>query len=331
MFIRNSRPVTRTRTHIYALIAAVIAFATIRARAQDIFYQPATGYSNVHNVNSTPGMAFFNGVLYVAYQDSATGDLSITTSSNEGSSFSNPVVYSSVAMGSAPALAVFDGVLYVAYKAAGSADLMMTYTSNGSTFATPFVLEGLGNPYMSGVAPALAAFDGQLWIAWVDYYTSTIDYAYTYYPSIPADWPGNGVGGPGPGTGISLPPAMAVWNNTLFLSYQDTTSHKLVVQQWIGNQWSDWYSYPGILMGSGPAMATAFNGLVVGFKSNDKYNWLFNTVGESTSSFSSPAYGYSEILMKAGPGMTADASNIVYVAFQSNDSYHWLFMTKGSY
>jgi hypothetical protein len=84
-------------------------------------------------------------------------------------------------------------------------------------------------------------------------------------------------------------------------------------------------------MGSSPAMATAFNGVVVGFKSNDKYNWLFDTAGQSTDSFVSPAYGYSNIKMYGAPGMTADSSNTLYLAFQSNDKYHWLFMTKGTF
>jgi hypothetical protein len=87
--------------------------------------------------------------------------------------------------------------------------------------------------------------------------------------------------------------------------------------------------YPGILIGSAPAMASFNNRVYVAFQANDPTNKLFVTSAADGVNFTSPAVGYPGILIGSAPAMAAFNGRL-YVAFQANDSSHKLFVTSSA-
>jgi hypothetical protein len=63
--------------------------------------------------------------------------------------------------------------------------------------------------------------------------------------------------------------------------------------------------YPGILIGSSPAMTAFNNRLYVSFQANDAGHQLFVTSSADGTSFTSPALGYPGILIGSAPAMTS--------------------------
>lgn len=300
-------------------ILALIFCAVIPVHAQT-FQLPATANDNVNNVNSGPRMAFFNGLVYAVYL-STSGDLAVSTSTN-GRTYSTPTTYTNIPMGSPPALTVFNNVLYVAYLSNTGNTLMLTYSTNGSTFATPYQAVVTTGGYLnSSTGPALAVYNGQLYIA----------YSYEYSGYVVYDVSSNGMQFTGPvevsGQPSSNIPALAVANNTLYAALQSTTTHQLVVDTYNGSYFTDEKIYPTTI-GSPPAMVGAFNGLVVAFKSNDSYNRLFELTGSTGATLQTPATEYPTTLPNA-PGL-AQYNGTVYLTFQSNDKYHVLFGTTAN-
>ncbi|MBW4027708.1 MAG: hypothetical protein HIU93_09920 [Acidobacteria bacterium] len=201
----------------------------------------------------------------------------------------------------------------------------MTYTSDGTNFATPYTLGSAGSgPFNSFLGPALAVFNNEMVLGYIDQYTGYADFA--------ASTDGRTFSGPATISSqtTASAPSLAVYNGVLYSAIQSTTNHQLVIDSSTNGQvFSNETSYPGITMGSAPAISGSNYGLVVAFMSNDSYHILFTTSGPSGSQLASPASEYSGIRMGSAPGLSTgfDAS-VLYLAFQSNDSYHWLFVTK---
>jgi hypothetical protein len=86
-------------------------------------------------------------------------------------------------------------------------------------------------------------------------------------------------------------------------------------------------SYPGIVIGSAPAMATFNNRLYIAFQANDPSHSLFVTSAADGVNFTTPAQGYPLIQIGTAPGM-AGFNNRLYIAFQANDPSHSLFVTS---
>lgn len=74
--------------------------------------------------------------------------------------------------------------------------------------------------------------------------------------------------------------------------------------------------YPGIQMGSAPAMAV-HGQLFVGFKANDKSNILYMTSSKDGQSFRSPAVGHPKIVLASAPAL-ASYNGRLYVAYQDS-------------
>jgi hypothetical protein len=87
--------------------------------------------------------------------------------------------------------------------------------------------------------------------------------------------------------------------------------------------------YPGIVLGSAPAMATFASKLYVAFQANDPSHMLFVTSTTDGVNFASPALGIPGISIGSAPAMAA-FNNRLYIAFQANDASHSLFVTSSA-
>jgi outer membrane protein assembly factor BamB len=87
--------------------------------------------------------------------------------------------------------------------------------------------------------------------------------------------------------------------------------------------------FPGILIGSSPALTTFKNRVYVAFQANDASHRLFVTSSPDGVTFNSPATGYPGILIGSAPAMAAFNGRL-YIAFQANDASHKLFVTSSS-
>jgi Alpha-L-arabinofuranosidase B, catalytic len=87
--------------------------------------------------------------------------------------------------------------------------------------------------------------------------------------------------------------------------------------------------YPGIMLGSAPAMATFGGKLYVAFQADDPSHSLFVTSSTDGVHFNTPAQGYPGIQIGSAPAMAA-FNNRLYVAFQANDPSNQLFVTSSA-
>jgi Alpha-L-arabinofuranosidase B, catalytic len=87
--------------------------------------------------------------------------------------------------------------------------------------------------------------------------------------------------------------------------------------------------YPGIVLGSAPAMATFDGKLYVAFQADDPSHMLFVTSTADGVNFASPALGLAGISIGSAPAMAA-FNNRLYIAFQANDPSHSLFVTSST-
>jgi hypothetical protein len=117
----------------------------------------------------TPAIADFNNTIYLA---SITPFLKIqiASSSNGGTTFGNQITLPETT-DTSPTLTVFDGRLYIAWKGIGGSQLInVESSSNGVNFGNKVTLpetsEGNPGPIFEHPSPALAGFDGSVYVAW---------------------------------------------------------------------------------------------------------------------------------------------------------------------
>lgn len=290
------------------------------------FQSPATGYSSIR-IGGAPGTAIFNGNLYIAFRSNDSSNTLFITSSSDGLNFAPATYYPNVQLYGSPALTVYKGLLYLAYRDLYDQNLQLMYSSDGVNFSTPYAVASVGGNFQSGTSPALTAFNGLLYIAYVD--------AYTSYPSFASSADGVTFSGSASTSTYTTasPPALAVFNNQLVSAIQ-APNHMLVLDvSTDGISFGAHYPYPNILMGTSPSLAVYnLSKLVVTFQSNDQYHLLFQATGYDAATMANPATGYAGIKIGDATAMAfgglSGAPSYLYCAFQSDDSYHVLFITK---
>jgi len=87
--------------------------------------------------------------------------------------------------------------------------------------------------------------------------------------------------------------------------------------------------FPGIQIGSAPAMASFKNRVYAAFQANDASHRLFVTSSPDGVTYSSPANGHPGILIGSAPAMAAFNGRL-YIAFQANDASHKLFVASSA-
>jgi precorrin-6B methylase 1 len=135
-----------------------------------------------------------------------------------------------------------------------------------------------------------------------------------------------------PGIMIGSAPAVAAFNNTLYVAFQanDPSHHLFITSSTDGvNFATPATDYTGIAIGSAPAMAAFNNRLYIAFQANDSSDSLFITSSADGVNFTTPAQGYPGIQIGGAPAM-AVFNNRLYIAFQSNDPRSILFVTSSA-
>lgn len=123
--------------------------------------RPASAVNLNKHSASHPGLAAFNGKLYIAFTGT-DGQLNVA-SSTDGLTFGANTVLSGTNSYRGTALAAFNGQLYLVYVGTDSNHMINYYTS---TDGVNWGNKTLFNNYSSTSTPAVAASSNQLIIAW---------------------------------------------------------------------------------------------------------------------------------------------------------------------
>lgn len=121
----------------------------------------------------TPAAAVFDGNVYLAWTGTNASHSVIVANSCDGLHFGTPVVYGTNTSFSGPGLAAFNGYLWLAWSTTGYrtnsngtiTDIDLAHSSDGLHFQDKFLI-GTQQEFDSYTGPALAAANGQLYIAW---------------------------------------------------------------------------------------------------------------------------------------------------------------------
>lgn len=113
----------------------------------------------------SPALASFNGNLYISWKGDGNDNLNVMVSTDNGQTFGNKFISGETSPEST-ALTAHNGNLYIAWKGDGNDNLNVAIV-NVDAFGSP---TGFSNKNTLGdtspVSPALASFNGNLYIAW---------------------------------------------------------------------------------------------------------------------------------------------------------------------
>jgi frataxin-like iron-binding protein CyaY len=129
-------------------------------------------------------------------------------------------------------------------------------------------------------------------------------------------------------TGPSNPPAVAVFNNNLYVAYQanDSSRSLYVTSSNDGVHFSNPVNIPGITVGGAPALAVYNNKLYIAFQANDASHSLWTASSTDGVHFSNVTHNPG-ITMGSAPAL-AVYNNELYIAFQANDASHSLWVAS---
>lgn len=110
-------------------------------------------------MNFNPGMAGYNGTLYIAFEAQANSHtLSLFTTTNQGQTITSSSALSADQTSVAPFLVVHNSALYVGFRTNDNNQYFVNrYSTGGVTFSGD---ETISNPWGIGSTPAL--LDGNL-------------------------------------------------------------------------------------------------------------------------------------------------------------------------
>jgi frataxin-like iron-binding protein CyaY len=253
-------------------------------------WQGPKAYLGVQIGATGPAATAFGNGVYVAFQSNdarnalyvTTDAVALTGVSSSGSflqsSFASPATQeANIVLGSKPAFASINERLYMAFRGNGTAGQLFVASSPpapGLGFPTANLYSNIKLPN----GPAMAAFNNQLFIA----FQANDASHQLFVTSATASGPPGSLlpfppATPYPNILLGNSPAMAVFNNELYLAFQanDSSNTLFVTSSPDGVTWPDATQIPNVQMGGVPSMTT-FNGkLYVAFRANDKTNDAF--------------------------------------------------------
>jgi frataxin-like iron-binding protein CyaY len=288
---------------------------------QDGFASPAAEQPN--DVMATkPGLASFNGSLYVAFQGVNVNNDLYVTSSSTGNNFPMATQYTNLQSSSAPAMAAFNNQLFMAFRGLNvDNDFYITSSSTGSNFPTATRYTNI----QMGGAPALAVFDNQLCAAF-----QAADTGHTLHVTCSSDgvnWP---TAWQVPNVAIGSDPAMSVLNGILYIAFRanDPSNDVWIASSADGHTFSS-QVLTGQTMGgnSTPALVASRGVLYYIYGANDSNNEMLVSASTDGATWQGPAAYLGLQMGPLGPGAT-EFANGVSVGFQSNDSRNVLFITN---
>jgi frataxin-like iron-binding protein CyaY len=274
-------------------------------------------------MGTKPGMAFYDGKIYAAFQSNDSRHELFVTSTDNGTPYPTATGYPNIQIGSAPAMAEFKHQLYVGFQADdASHKLFVTSSSSGSAFPSA---TGYPNILM-GSAPAMAAFRHQLFVAF-----QSNDSSHGLYVTASNDgrnWP-TAVGVPN--VQIGSAPALAVFRSQMFVAFRANDSSNDV---WVASSTDGFHFSSKRIAGptnpqtmgpdSSPALVVSNNVLYCIYGAQDLANEMLVMATTDGVNWQGPK-AYLDVEMGVtGPGASVTADGFT-VGFQSNDSRNVLF------
>ena len=245
---------------------------------------PITSVSSSSGPNSSPGLAFYKGILYLAYQQQETGGgLYITSSADNGTTWTTPYQIGSFGIEYAPSLVVYqDQLLAIFVSPTSSSDIQYVYGS--ANVSSPLTSQDWSGVYTvanpgsasypnqtaSGYVSA-TAFNDALYLAYTggtsgnadgnSYVTSTTGTQLTNLT-----WEVTPLGNLGIGNSNSL--SITADKTTLYLGYANTSEEIQYLTSTDGTDWSSAVTVPNQLTSYGTTLTTLDGGgLLIGYTS----------------------------------------------------------------
>jgi hypothetical protein len=132
-----------------------------------------------------------------------------------------------------PSLAYYNGLLYMVYKGAHSNTLYMCWY-DGTSWQGNQPIAGMSG--QSNYTPAMAVYNGLLYLIYKGAHSNTLYAAWYNGKSWAGNIPISQMGG-GLSPASNLAPALAVYNNTLYMSYKGAYSSTLYIAWFDGTNW----------------------------------------------------------------------------------------------
>ncbi|MCC3771560.1 hypothetical protein [Streptomyces sp. UNOC14_S4] len=116
-----------------------------------------------------PALVSFNGTLFLGWRGSGNTNLNLIFSRDNGATFEGKTVFGDTSP-FAPALVVHGDNLFMAWTGEGGGNLNVARVALFADTQGGFGIQGLENKVVLGdtsdAGPALASFDGAMWLAW---------------------------------------------------------------------------------------------------------------------------------------------------------------------
>ena len=284
--------------------------------------------------SSGPALAGFGNQLYVGFQGNGTANPSNAVNimySGDGlnwATFLNGPAIPGQTTTSGPALAAFpnqdptQSKLYVAFRGDGDNTVNIMSSADGQNWGDFLRIPG----QTTQGRPALSVFPNQnkLYVAFQGNGSSRPSYTVNIMSSSDGEsWDGFlSI----PGQTTSAGPALAYFNNKLYVAFRGNgssrPSHTVnIMSSSDGENWDDFLSIPGQTTSAGPALAVYNGMLYVAFRGDgdDTINVMSSRDGQNWSGF----FRVAGQTTAGGPALVA-FNNMLYVGWQGMDTQHSL-------
>jgi hypothetical protein len=207
-----------------------------------------------------PALAVFNGKLYMAYKSADSNDLWYSVFDGQSGWLEQDIRitqdgHSQTSAG--PALAAYNSKLYLAYKSADSDDLWYNVFDGQSGWLEQDIRITQDGHTQTSAAPALAVFNGQLYMAYKS--ADSNDLWYNVFDG-QSGWLEQDIRITQDGhSQTSAAPALAVFNGQLYMAYRSADNDDLWYNVFDGQNWLAQdiriTRYDSVYTARGPALA----------------------------------------------------------------------------
>ena len=290
--------------------------------------------------NSSPALVASNGVLYYIYGANDGGNEMLVMASTDGSTWQGPAAYLGVQMGAAgPAAAAFGVGVSVGFQSNDPRQVlyMTGKITEASTYTGPSdpggagPQDGFGSPAIEqpndvlGSRPALASFDGDLYLAFMGYNAG--NNLFVAASSGGVNFP---VATMQPNIQLGSAPALASFNGSLYLAFlgYNAGNNLFVTSSSDGVNWPTATMQANIQMAGAPALAVFNNQLCLSFRGYNVDNTLFVTCSPDGVNWPT-AVEVPNVQMGSDPTM-AVFNGRLYIGFKSNDANNGVWIASSS-
>ena len=290
--------------------------------------------------SSSPALVVSNGVLYYIYGANDGGNEMLVMASTDGSTWQGPAAYLGVQMGATgPAAAAFGGGVSVGFQSNDPREVlyMTNKVTEASTYTGPSDPGGpgpqdrFGEPAIEepndvlGSRPALASFDGDLYLAFMGYNAG--NNLFVAASSGGVNFP---VATMQPNIQLGSAPTLASFNGSLYLAFlgYNAGNNLFVTSSSDGVNWPTATMQANIQMAGAPALAVFNNQLCLSFRGYNVDNTLFVTCSPDGVNWPT-AVEVPNVQMGSDPTM-AVFNGRLYIGFKSNDANNGVWIASSS-